>query len=260
MAIPLGVAILFLMGVGPALPWGRGSAAQARRALLPPMAGGVVVLATGFLGGARSPWALVTLLFAGFALQVTLMELGRPIVQRWRGKGEGLGAAFGSVFGLGRRRLAAYVIHAGAIVLIVGVAISGSMGVSREKQLMRGESLEVGHYTLTFLGADVIAEPHREAIVARVGVKSGDRDLGVLEPRMNQYASQREPVGTPAVRSSLFEDLYLSVMNVDPGRQTLGLSVFVKPMVGWIWGAMIIMALGGFAAVLRPRQTKGARP
>jgi len=260
MAIPLGVAILFLMGVGPALPWGRATAAQARRALLPPIAGGVVLLVIGLLAGARSPWALVTLLFAGFALQVTLTELGRPVLQRWRGKGEGLGTALGSALGLGRRRLAAYVIHAGAIVLIVGVAISGSMGVSGEGQLMRGESMAVGHYTLTFLGADVVSEPNREAIVARVSVRRGNRDLGVLEPRMNNYASQREPVGTPAVRSGLFEDLYISVMNVDPGRQTLGLNVFVKPMVGWIWAAMIVMALGGFAAVMRPRQTKEARP
>ena len=36
MAVPLGAALLFLMGVGPALPWGRATAEQVRRALLPP--------------------------------------------------------------------------------------------------------------------------------------------------------------------------------------------------------------------------------
>ena len=40
----------------------------------------------------------------------------------------------------------------------------------------------------------------------------------MLEPRMNQYATEREPIGTPAVRTSLKEDLYLSVMNIDPER------------------------------------------
>jgi len=38
---------------------------------------------------------------------------------------------------------------------------------------------------------------------------------------MNYYASQREPVGTPAVRSGLFEDLYLSIMNIDPRQQVV---------------------------------------
>ena len=64
-----------------------------------------------------------------------------------------------------------------------------------------------------------MSEPHREAIVARVAVSRGGRDLGFLSPRMNQYERQREPIGTPAVRSSLFEDLYLSVMNIDPARR-----------------------------------------
>jgi len=52
---------------------------------------------------------------------------------------------------------------------------------------------------------------------------------------MNQYESQREPIGTPAVRTSLTEDLYLSIHNIDPGNRTVGLLVLVNPMVGWIW-------------------------
>ena len=134
------------------------------------------------------------------------------------------------------------------------------MGVSKEQQLVRGQSLDIGRYTLTFQGVDVVNESNREAIVARVAVKSGDRQLGVLRPRMNQYSAAREPIGTPAVRSGLFEDLYLSVMSIDVERQTLGVNAIVNPMVGWIWGAMIVMALGGFAAVRRPRQAKETQP
>ena len=70
---------------------------------------------------------------------------------------------------------------------------------------------------------------------------------------MNQYDTQREPIGTPAVRTSLKEDLYLSVMNIDPARGTLGLLALVNPMVGWIWIATAIMALGGVIALLPAR-------
>jgi cytochrome c-type biogenesis protein CcmF len=75
---------------------------------------------------------------------------------------------------------------------------------------------------------------------------------------MNQYDSQREPVGTPAVRTSLREDLYLSVMNIDPAQGTLGLLALVNPMVGWIWIATAIMALGGVIALLPTRATAPA--
>jgi cytochrome c biogenesis factor len=60
------------------------------------------------------------------------------------------------------------------------------------------------------------------------------------------------------VRSSLFEDLYLSVMNIDPANGTLGLLALVNPMVGWIWGATALMALGSLVALVPVRV--GTRP
>ncbi len=69
MVVPLGVAMLFLLGIGPALPWGRGTREEIRRALLPPVAGGVVLLVLGVLFGARNPWTIITLFAGGYALQ-----------------------------------------------------------------------------------------------------------------------------------------------------------------------------------------------
>ena len=83
MAVPMGVSLLLLMGVGPALPWGRATPEQMRSALLPPAIAGA--------GGGRDrvrAWALRpgwTLVdarpSAGFTAYVTLRELWRV---RWR--------------------------------------------------------------------------------------------------------------------------------------------------------------------------------
>src|SRR3970282_1210416 len=43
MAVPLGIALLLLMGVGPALPWGRATPQQVRQALVPPPLGAALV-------------------------------------------------------------------------------------------------------------------------------------------------------------------------------------------------------------------------
>jgi cytochrome c-type biogenesis protein CcmF len=258
MAVPIGVALLLLMGVGPALPWGRATADQVRRALLPPLAGALVVAGAGVLLGARQPWTLVALAFGGYTVQVTLRELWLPVARR-RGQGAGLREALvGSPLRQGRRRTAAYVVHAGAAVVVVAIAVSSTMGASKELQLREGDTATVGAYTLTFVKAEQVREPHRESLVARIAVSREGRDLGVLTPRMNQYESQREPVGTPAVRTSLFEDLYLSVMNLDPEHGTLGLLAKVNPMVPWIWGAAILMALGGLAALIPGRRGAAA--
>jgi cytochrome c biogenesis factor len=79
-----------------------------------------------------------------------------------------------------------------------------------------------------------------------------------MGPRMNQYERQREPVGTPDVKSFLFHDLYLSVMNISPDGQSLGLLALINPMVGWIWGATGLMALGGMLTLVPQRRTAAA--
>jgi cytochrome c-type biogenesis protein CcmF len=255
MAVPLGVAILFLMGVGPALPWVRTSGVPLLRAWAPPLLAGAALTAIGGEAGVRNVWTLVALFFAGYAIHVSARELWRPVWHRLSSKRENIGQAVLGTLRQSRRRVAAYVIHVAVAVILVAVAISSTMAVSREVVLTRGESVDVGRYTLTFLGADARQEPNRASIVARVDVARDGQKVTTLTPRMNDYATQREPVGTPAVRTALFEDLYLSVMNVDPNAQTLGLHVFVNPMVAWIWAGMIVMALGGFAAALPPRRT-----
>src|SRR5437660_5560221 len=63
MSVPIGVALLFVMGVGPALPWGRATKQQVRRALLPPLLAASVVAVLGFTLGVRNAWTALALFF-----------------------------------------------------------------------------------------------------------------------------------------------------------------------------------------------------
>ncbi len=250
MSVPIGVALLFVMGVGPALPWGRATPQQLRSALLPPLLGASVIALAGFALGVRNLWTLLALFFGGFTAQVTLSEMFLPVRQRMRAHGEGLLEAFRQTQSRGRRRLGAYVVHAGAVLAIVAIAVSSTMGSSKEVQLTQGQTATLGAYQLTFVGAEQVSEPHRQSVLARVDISKNGRSLGALYPRMSQYEGQREPIGSPAVRTSLTEDLYLSIHNIDAGAGTVGLLVLINPMVSWIWIATAIMALGGLVALV----------
>ena len=255
MAVPIGAALLFLMGVGPALPWGRATPEQTRRALLPPLVGAALAAAAGFALGARNPWTVVTLAFGGYTAWVTLAEVGLPLRQRMRAHGEGPLEAFAEAsLRRGRRRFGAYVVHAGATIVIVAIAVSSTMGTSKEMKLRTGESATIRGYRLTFLRTEQRDEPHRQSLVALVAVTRDGKDIGTMAPRMNQYERQREPVGTPDVRTFLFEDLYLSILNLDADGGTLSLHALVNPMVAWIWGATALMALGGIVALVPRRE------
>jgi len=73
-----------------------------------------------------------------------------------------------------------------------------------------------------------------------------------LAPSLNQYDTQREPIGTPVVRTSLTHDLYLTLMNIS-GDGSVGLRAIVTPAVVWIWIGVFIMVAGTAMCLLSPR-------
>jgi len=254
MVVPVGAALIFLLGVGPALPWGRVSREQLRRSLLPPLAGGVIAVVIGYLLGARNGWTLLTIAFGGYAIWVTFAEMFLPLMQRMK-RGESVGtAAANGLLRRGRRRFGAYVVHAGAVVVIVAIAVSSTMRVTREVSMKKGGTATIGAYTLTFLGTDFVTEPHRTATVARFNVSKDGKQVTTVEPRMNQYQTMRDPIGTPAVYSTLRNDLYVSIMSVDPAGDSIGVFLLITPMVSWIWIAVFTMGLGGLIALIPARQ------
>ncbi len=256
MAVPIGIALLFLLGVGPALPWGRATSKQMVSQLVPPVIGGGVLMAIGLAAGARNPWTVIALFFGGYAAQVTLKEMWLPMMQRLK-KGAGIGEALVETqLRRGRRRFAAYVVHAGAVIIIVSIAVSSTMQEATEVQLVQGQVATIGAYELTFLGVETVDLPHRDAVQARLAVARNGKPAGEMAPAMNYYEMSRDPIGTPDVRTTLTHDLYISVMNIDPQRQTVGLHLFINPMVGWIWIATGIMAAGALFALVPVRRRR----
>jgi cytochrome c-type biogenesis protein CcmF len=248
MVVPVGVALLFLLGVGPALPWGRSSREQIKRALLPPLAGGAALGLLGFLAGARNPWTLLTLVFGGYALQVTVKEMLLPFVR----------GGVGVQFRRGRRRLGAYLIHLGVAVAVVSIGVSSTMRTQHEAIVRAGQNATIGNYTIAYLGTELRSEPHREATVVRLDVLKDGQRVKTLEPRMNQYEMMREPIGTPDVYSTVKGDLYVSILNLD--GSSAALLLIQTPAMSWLWGAVILMGLGGVIALIPARQVYSVSP
>jgi cytochrome c-type biogenesis protein CcmF len=250
MVVPIGAALLFLLGVGPALPWGRASREQAKRSLLPPVVSAIVFAAIGYALGVRNAWTLVTLAFGGYAAQVTLGQMWLPVVQRVR-RGDGVGhAVVDSQLRRGRRRFGSYLIHAGAVVCIIAIAVSSTMRQQQEVAFTRGQTVSPFGYDFTFEGTEQVQEPHRLSTIAHFVVRRNGKVITRLAPRMNQYQGMRDPIGTPDVHSTIGGDVYLSIMNLDPSGEAVGVNVILTPMVGWIWWAVIVMGLGGVVALV----------
>ncbi|MFN7144213.1 MAG: heme lyase CcmF/NrfE family subunit, partial [Myxococcota bacterium] len=258
MAVPIGVAILFLMGVGPALPWGRTTTERIASHVVPPAVVGGVVAAVGYGLGVRDPWPLLTLAFAGFAGVVTVREMIAPVrAQAAVDATAGWVSAAGRAFANSHRRIGGYVVHLGIIVMIVGIAMSSAYSVDAELRVPKGECATFEEYTLCFEGARTVEEPHRTMQFADVKVTRG-ATTEVVSPALATYPRMGTPIGAPDVRTTPGYDLYLSLMNIDATGRIAGLHVYQKPLVVWIWIGCAIAALGTIISLLPLRVAKAA--
>jgi cytochrome c-type biogenesis protein CcmF len=252
-AVPLGVALLFLMGVGPALPFGRVAPGRALRLLAPPFAFGLAAAGIAALFGARSAGLLAAVGCAGFAIAVSLARALSPVVRSMRTDAE---RAVGAQLVAGRRGIGAHLAHIGIAVALVAVAASSSGRRSMESTLAIGQAAELGPYRVRFQGAQRRHEAHRDSYLAVFAVEREGKSLGTLAPRMNHYFATGDALGTPDVLSSPRDDLYLSLLRMDPEKGEVAVRVQVAPMVAWLWIGIAISVLGGLLALPLGRRAR----
>lgn len=288
-AVPIGFALLFLMGIGPALPWGVARLEDLQYRLLPAVAAGVAVVLTLLLIGVRGIGALVTFGAATFVLMVTLDRVLDDVRARRRSTGEGPLAGARHLVAANPRRYGGYLVHVGVLLVVVGIAASQVYQVRADELLKPGQSMMVDGYRIRYDGFRPQPQSNRMVLGAQVTAFRAGRRLGTFVPSLNVYPGQQEPVVTPAVREepfdmaaglfsgrnplpdlgallqgrNPFEDLYFVLQGVDahmkhPATSPATIQVFVNPMVGFIWLGGIIIGLGGVTALLPAARRKRA--
>ena len=152
MTLPMMVMLLFLMGVGPALPWKSATAADMRSKLLPPFGGALILGVAALVAGARSPYAVLAFSFIGYAAFANLREYWIGMRARRKAHGESWIMALIRLVRGNNRRYGGYVAHLGILLVALGIVGSSSFRSEREMTLKPGESLTVAGQTVRLKG------------------------------------------------------------------------------------------------------------
>jgi len=249
MTVPLCVAVLFLAGVGPALPWRAGRLAETgRRLLLPAAAFVVTAVASIVVAGTRDPYAVLAFGFGAFALVANAAEFWTGTRARRRATGEAWPVALVKLVRANRHRYGGYLAHIGLVSIAVGVAASSTFRRDVEATVRPGEAVALGSFSVRFDRVWGREEPQRFVIGADLTVFQDGREVGRLEPRLNFYRSSEQPITTPAVRSRASGDLYVNLLAFERDGSTATLQVILEPLVPWIWIGGGIIALGALIA------------
>jgi cytochrome c-type biogenesis protein CcmF len=224
-----------------------------------PLAGLVLAGAGALLVGVRDVYGLLAFAFAGFALVANLQQFGQGAAARRRTTGHHPLRALGSLFVVNPRRYGGYTAHIGLIIAALGITASSVFRTEREATLKPGEQLTIGEYTLRFDELRGSEEPHRFVVAADISLMDGERVIGRLDPRLNYYTARGgEPITTPAVRSRVHNDLYLTLLAFEQDGSSATITAIVEPLVSWIWVGGIIVALGAIMALRPGRERRAA--
>jgi cytochrome c-type biogenesis protein CcmF len=255
MTLPMCASLLFLMGVGPALPWRRSDLAEARAKLLvPSIVALVVAVLSLFL--TRNAYTIAAFAFAAFALVCNLREYWIGAAARRRAHGESPPLALARLIGGNRRRYGGYLAHIGVVCLTVGVAASSTFSNEQDATLKPGERMRVAGLELQLDSLWGREEPHRAVIGATMRVFRDGREIDRMTPRMNFYPTQQQPVPTPAVRSRPSGDLYLNLMAFENNGSSATIRAITEPLVPWIWIGGGIICLGAIVAGTGPARRR----
>jgi len=249
MSVPIALTLVFLAGVGPALPWRKGSLELLRGKFRWPT---IAALATGIVlvaAGVRAPLALLAFALTVFSAGLLVAEFAGPTSARHRTTGELWLVALWRVCTSNRRRYGGYMAHAGILVLAVGVASSSTFRREQEWTIEVGTSEQLGRYQVRLDSVWAVHESNRDGVIAATTVSVGGRVLTRLNPRLNYYKSAMEPIGTPAVRESLREDIYLVLMAYTADGKRATIKAIASPLVAWIWLGGGIVGLGALFAL-----------
>ncbi|HZP40857.1 MAG TPA: heme lyase CcmF/NrfE family subunit [Candidatus Binatia bacterium] len=241
---PLGIALLFLMGVGPVISWRRASPKNLRRAFAGPVGAGVVAAVALLVAGVPPGAALLTFALGVFVLATVVQEFWRGVRARQAMLGERAPRALARLVGKNQRRYGGYLVHVGVVAVFVGVAASSVFRVEAQQTLEAGEEMQAGKFRLRYERISSEEDAHLSRLAAVVSVWRDGRQIATLTPEKRFYKKPQQPTTEVAMRPTLTEDLYLVLGSYDPPTGVVTILAYVNPLVGWIWIGGVIMALG----------------
>ena len=258
-AIPIGLFLLFLTGVGPLLPWRATSLRSIRRNFVIPSIALWATVIVGLAVGVR-PWkdgafdsgnfyALVAFAVSAGVLAAILSEFlrGANVISHQTGKN-----LFASTWLLTRRntrRYGGYIIHIGVVIVVIGLAGS-AFNRNIEREMGLHDKLAIGPYTLECVGFSQDSNANYNSEYALLDVYKDGKKRFQMTPEKRLYLASQQPQTMVAIHSVPSWDLYVVYEGANPDTGQPIIKAFLNPLVSWLWAGVALLAFGTLIALV----------
>jgi cytochrome c-type biogenesis protein CcmF len=258
-AVPIGLFLVFLTGIGPLLPWRSSSFKAIKRNFVLPIialwATVIVCLSVGvrpWKDGALdtgSFYAVVAFSVAAAVLTAITAEFLRGAGVISRQTGRNLFAAIWLLTRRNTRRYGGYIIHIGVVVVVIGLAGS-AFNRSVESEMGLHSTIQIGPYTLVCTGFTQDSNSNYNSDYAVLDVQQSGKKVFQMTPERRFYLASGQPQTMVAIHSVPEWDLYVVYEGTNPDTGQPIIKAFLNPLVGWIWFGLAIIVFGTFIALV----------
>ena len=157
-----------------------------------------------------------------------------------------------------RTTWAAYGVHLGLVLVILGVAISGPYEQSRDAELMPGDTMQVMNYTITYKDMKEASSKRMAYVEVELEVQKDGKPLGTLKPQRRQYRKFRDNFSEASVLEDhigLGNEIYATLLGTSSSKK-IALQISVHPLVNWIWIGGTLMTLFPLLGLRRLRKRR----
>ena len=239
--VPLVTPALFLLGVGPLARWRAAPVPQLAQRLR--WAAGVGAATAAFAPMLLGPWTPLVSLGLGLAAWIAASSFTAAFerVRPQPGQPLRLRALAGSAGGM-------LLAHLGVAVFAAGVTVVGGFASEKDLRMRPGETADIGGLSFRLDGLAQREGPNYLALQATITVTQDDKAVATLRPERRLYTVSRMPMTEVAIDRGFTRDLYVA-LGESLGDGAFSVRIHHKPLVNWIWGGCLLLALGGLMAV-----------
>jgi cytochrome c-type biogenesis protein CcmF len=151
-----------------------------------------------------------------------------------------------------------HLAHIGVAVFIAGVTVVTSYQTEKDVKMNIGDTVSVGGYEFRLNNLAQYQGPNFRAVRADMEVTRSGSPVAVMHPEKRAFTVTGSATSETAIDRSVWRDLYLSLGDEVPGGGWT-VRVYHKPLVNWIWGGALLMAIGGGFAVTDRRYALASR-
>jgi cytochrome c-type biogenesis protein CcmF len=249
--VPLSIALMIAMAVGPLLSWKRGDLLGALFRLK--IAGAI---ALGAIAGALLLEA-GSLAAIGIGAAAWLCASSLWVLAERVNLSGGARAARARAMSMPRAMWGMIVAHVGVAVTALGIAGVTVWTEETVTLLKPGETASVAGYDVRLLSVADEQGPNYSAKVGRFALSRGGAQIDEMVAEKRAYPNPGSETTEAALRVRPLDVLYVT-LGQGHGDGAWTVRMYHHPLVVWIWGGALIMVMGGALSLSDRRLRIGA--